>query len=295
MISITPVHAGADLVDADLRQLFEDQGCVVELVTIPRKRESQQPRGFAFVDLESSEQVDTAVAALDGIMFAGRELRIMKSLPKDQVEKSPSQPRTRQEIEGTKKLYVGNIPFEATSDDMKNLFSEFGEILEVFIPVNAATGTGRGFAFVTMKEEDISKAIEGVNGVIYDGRDLVVSEPLPRGEKKATTDKRQRRPRTTKIYVGNLSFYTVPETLEELFSEFGEVLDCYLPEDPRSGGSRGFGFVTMAASDADRAIAEINGCEVDGRVIRVNAAQPKSAMREDSNSNNNNDVGAMEW
>lgn len=280
--------------DSDLRKLFEDQGTVVELVTIPRKRETQQPRGFAFVDLESDEQIDIAVAALDGNTFMGRELRVMKSLPRDQVEKSPAQPKApRQEMEGTKKLYVGNIPFEATPEDMKNLFAEYGEILDVFIPTNPGSGTGRGFAFITMKEEAISQAIEGVNGLVYEGRDLVVSEPLPKGEKKAPTQKRPRRQRNTKIYVGNLSFYTVAETLEELFSEFGEVLDCYLPEDPRSGGSRGFGFVTMASADAERAIAEINGCEVDGRVIRVNAAQPKSASKD--NDDSNNDEGPMEW
>jgi hypothetical protein len=50
----------------------------------------------------------------------------------------------------------------------------------------------------------------------------------------------------------------------------------------------------MAAADAERAISEINGCEVDGRVIRVNAAQPKSAIRDDYKSNNK-DEDAMEW
>lgn len=79
----------------------------------------------------------------------------------------------------------------------------------------------------------------------------------------------------TKLYIGNLSFYTVADTLAELFQEFGTVHDCYLPEDSTTGGSRGFGFVTMDRDDALSAIDELDGCELDGRIIRVNEAQPK--------------------
>jgi RNA recognition motif-containing protein len=80
-----------------------------------------------------------------------------------------------------------------------------------------------------------------------------------------------------KLYIGNLSFYTIPDTLAELFEEFGTVHDCYLPEDPVTGNARGFGFVTMDKDAADRAIEEIDGCDLDGRIIRVNEAMPKGS------------------
>ena len=83
----------------------------------------------------------------------------------------------------------------------------------------------------------------------------------------------------TKLYVGNLSFYTVAETLAELFEEFGTVHDCYLPEDPTTGSSRGFGFVTMDKENAQAAIDETDGCELDGRIIRVNEALPRGAVK----------------
>lgn len=92
-----------------------------------------------------------------------------------------------------------------------------------------------------------------------------------------------------KLYVGNLSFYTIPETLTQLFEEFGTVHDCYLPEDPASGGSRGFGFVTMDKDDGLQAIQELDGCEIDGRIIRVNEAQPKRSSG--GGSNLNDDAG----
>jgi RNA recognition motif-containing protein len=63
--------------------------------------------------------------------------------------------------------------------------------------------------------------------------------------------------------------------LVEVFSEFGTVHDCYLPEDSATGSTRGFGFVTMDKENALQAVAELDGCEIDGRKIRVNQAQPK--------------------
>ena len=82
-----------------------------------------------------------------------------------------------------------------------------------------------------------------------------------------------------KLYVGNLSFYTVADTLRELFEQYGKVYDCYMPLDGETGGSRGFGFITMDPDDAQRAINEADGMEVDGRLIRVNEAQAKGGGR----------------
>lgn len=85
----------------------------------------------------------------------------------------------------------------------------------------------------------------------------------------------------TKIYVGNLSFYTTLDTVEDLFNQFGTVHDCYLPEDRETGGSRGFAFVTMENEGAQTAIDETDGYELDGRIIRVNEAQPRGQDRRD--------------
>lgn len=85
----------------------------------------------------------------------------------------------------------------------------------------------------------------------------------------------------TKLYVGNLSFYTTLDTIEDLFSEYGTVYDCYMPEDRETGGSRGFAFVTMDNEGAATAIDETDGYELDGRIIRVNEAQPKGQRSRD--------------
>jgi len=78
------------------------------------------------------------------------------------------------------------------------------------------------------------------------------------------------------IYVGNLSYNTVDNDLQALFENFGSVSSVRVITDRDTGRSKGFGFVEMPdKTQAEAAIAEINGKEVDGRTLRVNESQPK--------------------
>jgi RNA recognition motif-containing protein len=80
----------------------------------------------------------------------------------------------------------------------------------------------------------------------------------------------------TKLYVGNLSFNTTNQDLNDLFGEVGTVESANVVEDRDTGRSRGFGFVEMSsAAEAETAIAQLNGKEVDGRELKVNEAKPQ--------------------
>src|ERR1041385_4198841 len=80
----------------------------------------------------------------------------------------------------------------------------------------------------------------------------------------------------TKLYVGNLSFNTTENELQELFSQAGAVQEVMLMQDKFTGKSRGFAFVTMGSdADAQKAIAEINGKSLEGRPLTVNEARPR--------------------
>ncbi len=79
-----------------------------------------------------------------------------------------------------------------------------------------------------------------------------------------------------KLYVGNLSFNTSNQDLNELFGEIGPVESANVIEDRETGRSRGFGFVEMTnQADGENAIAQLNGKEVDGRQLKVNEAKPQ--------------------
>jgi len=81
--------------------------------------------------------------------------------------------------------------------------------------------------------------------------------------------------RVKKLYVGNLPWSTTEADLEEMFSSYGTVHSAAVVTDRDTGRSRGFGFIEIDASGADKAIEELNGSDVGGRQLRVNEAQDK--------------------
>jgi cold-inducible RNA-binding protein len=81
---------------------------------------------------------------------------------------------------------------------------------------------------------------------------------------------------SNKLYVGNLSFDTTENELQDLFAGAGAVQEVILIQDRITGRSKGFGFVTMSsAEDAKNAISQINGKSIGGRALTVNEARPK--------------------
>lgn len=81
---------------------------------------------------------------------------------------------------------------------------------------------------------------------------------------------------SSKLFVGGLSWDTNDQGLAEAFGKFGPVIEAKVISDRDTGRSRGFGFVTFdAPADAERAMAEMDGADLDGRTIRVNPAEDK--------------------
>ncbi|MFQ5627932.1 MAG: RNA recognition motif domain-containing protein [bacterium] len=79
------------------------------------------------------------------------------------------------------------------------------------------------------------------------------------------------------IYVGNLSRSVSQDSLQQLFEAFGKVDSAVIIKDKFSGESKGFGFVEMSTkSEAEAAMAELNGREVEGRSLNVNEARPRN-------------------
>jgi cold-inducible RNA-binding protein len=81
---------------------------------------------------------------------------------------------------------------------------------------------------------------------------------------------------STKLFVGNLSFNTTENDLQDAFAAHGTVVEANLMMDRATGRPRGFGFVTMGSpEEAEKAINAMNGASVDGRALTVNIARPK--------------------
>lgn len=89
--------------------------------------------------------------------------------------------------QANKKLYVGSLPYSTTEEDLRNLFSQYGDIESVRIITDKFTGQSKGFGFVEMvNPDDAQKAIEGVNGMQMGGRTLIVNNARPPQEREGS-------------------------------------------------------------------------------------------------------------
>ncbi|KAK9117376.1 hypothetical protein Sjap_016323 [Stephania japonica] len=173
------------------------------------------------------------------------------------------------------KLFVGNLPYDVDSEKLAQLFDQAGVVEVAEVIYNRDTDQSRGFGFVTMSTvEEAEKAVETFNRYDMGGRLLTVNKAAPRGARP------ERSPRafesSCRIYVGNLPWQVDNGRLEQVFSEHGKVVEARVVYDRESGRSRGFGFVTMASqTEMDDAIAALDGQSLDGRAIRVNAAEER--------------------
>ena len=84
----------------------------------------------------------------------------------------------------TKSIYVGNLPWSATEEEIRNLFSAYGSVTSVNLVTDRETGRARGFGFVEMPAEEAMAAIQGLEGTSLGGRSLRINEAQPRAPRQ---------------------------------------------------------------------------------------------------------------
>ena len=193
--------------DDDLRQLFGQYGEVTN-VHVPTDRQTGQPRGFAFVEMSSDDDARSAIEALDGSDVAGRAIKVAEARPRaDRPADSRASAGPRGEPapasgeagasagEGGMKIYVGNLPFQTTDDELRALFAQHGDVSDVHLPTDRQTGRPRGFAFVQMPDSDQAQAaMEALDGTELGGRILAVNRAREGGGRRREGGGRRRGP-----------------------------------------------------------------------------------------------------
>ncbi len=89
----------------------------------------------------------------------------------------------------SKRIYVGNLPFSVTEEEIRSMFSAYGEVISVNIISDRETGRSRGFGFVEMGEDDSQKAISALDNTEFSGRKLHVNEARERTERTQRTSR----------------------------------------------------------------------------------------------------------
>ncbi|MHB8757637.1 MAG: RNA recognition motif domain-containing protein [Bacillota bacterium] len=79
-----------------------------------------------------------------------------------------------------KTLYVGNLPWSATEDDLSRVFSQHAQVVSARVVTDRETGRSRGFGFVEVEDDGAQTAIDALNGFMFGGRPLTVNEAKPR-------------------------------------------------------------------------------------------------------------------
>jgi nucleolin len=182
-----------------LKQLFEATGGKVLSVSLPKDRMTGRPRGFGFVTLATPQEAQSARDALDGSMQAGKSISVrpFQAEPprRDAVGGPPRAggpaggPRGPgggpQPAPPDRTLYVGNLPYDATQQEVQTLVNGVApdSVVRVHLPMDA-DGRKRGFGFVTMASAETAKtAADQLRSADLRGRRLIVNLAHPKGER----------------------------------------------------------------------------------------------------------------
>lgn len=173
-----------------LRQLFEATGGKVVDVSLPKDRATGKARGFGFVTFATQEEAGNARDVLDGSIQAGRSISVrpFSSEPPKRGERTegvrseapppPAEDRT---------LYVGNLPYDTTQQELSQLLTDngVGPVVRIHLPVGP-DGRLRGFGFVTLATAEAANgAITALRNADVRGRRLMINIAHPRGERPA--------------------------------------------------------------------------------------------------------------
>ncbi|GAB2272635.1 hypothetical protein Dimus_007457 [Dionaea muscipula] len=187
-----------------------------------------------------------------------------------------------------RRLFVGNLSYSMTSNQLTEVFSEAGQVQSVEIIYDRVTGRSRGFAFITMRRvEDVEAAIQMFDGSQIGGRTVKVNLPeVPRGgERKVMVSKMRSSAQNFvdtphRLYAGNLDWRLTSQGLREAFAEQPGVVSAKVIYEWETGKSWGYGFVSFAsAEEAEAALTALNGVEVEGRPLRLAMASEKARSR----------------
>lgn len=190
-----------------------------------------------------------------------------------------------------RQLFVRSLAKEVTTESLTEFFSDSFPIKNALVVLDKDTKESKGYGFVTFADvEDAQRALEELNGASLQGKKIRLESAESRhredgaeskGQRlKAEREAQKKENQTPKLIVRNLPWsIKTSEDLEKLFRSYGKVNFINLPKKP-NGELRGFAFVAMRGKkNAEKALAELNGREVDGRPIAVDWAVDKDAWQ----------------
>ncbi|KAA8528512.1 hypothetical protein F0562_035867 [Nyssa sinensis] len=248
-----------NVTDSQLYDLFNQVGQVVS-VRVCRDLSTRRSLGYGYVNYSNPQDAARAVDMLNFTPLNGKSIRIMYSHRDPSIRKS-----------GSANIFIKNLDKAIDNKALHDTFSSFGNILSCKIATDPS-GQSKGYGFVQFdNEESAQNAIDKLNGMLMNDKQVYVGHFLRKQERETTMNKTK----FNNVYVKNLSESTTEEDLKQLFGEYGTITSVVVMRDG-DGKSKCFGFVNFEdADDAAKAVDALNGKKIDDKEWYVGKAQKK--------------------
>nr|XP_020506499.1 nucleolin isoform X1 [Labrus bergylta] len=211
---------------------------------------------FGYVDFATEEDMQKALE-LNGKKIMGQEVKLDRARSKENSQEGKKERDART-------LFVKNLPFSATVDDLKEVFED---AVDVRLPPGQ-NGSNRGIAYIEFKSEaEAEKMLEEAQGAEVQGRSIMVDYVGDKSQKGAKVGASAAACKT--LVVNNLAFSATEEVLQ---STFEKAVSIRIPQ--RDGRPKGFAFVEFESTDdAKDALENLNNTDIEGRSIRLEYSQ----------------------
>ncbi|KAJ1881915.1 nuclear localization sequence binding protein [Coemansia sp. RSA 1722] len=179
-------------------------------------------------------------------------------------------------------LYVGNLPFSATDETLKELFGAYGEITAARIATQSDSGRSRGFGYIDFATTEARDKAAAATGLEIEGRELRLdpTESTARqdnaGRKNPGAGREPNSTPSSVLFIGNLSFSSTEDSIREAFAECGEVTSVRIITDRDTGRMKGYGYIEFADVEAAKSAMQWNNSMLDGRSIRLDYSAPRN-------------------
>uniref|UniRef100_A0A3B4TR16 Nucleolin n=1 Tax=Seriola dumerili TaxID=41447 RepID=A0A3B4TR16_SERDU len=235
-----------DEIKSSLRKFFSKNSLEVADVRLGGSKK------FGYVDFSTEEDMQKALE-LNGKKFMGQELKLDRARSKDSSQEGKKERDART-------LFVKNLPFSATADDLREVFED---AVDVRLPPGQ-NGSNRGIAYIEFKTEaEAEKMLEEAQGADVQGRSIMIDYVGEKSQKGAKVGA------SKTLVVNNLAFSATEEVLQ---STFEKAVSIRIPQ--KDGRVKGFAFVEFESTDdAKEALENLNNTEIEGRSIRLEYSQ----------------------
>uniref|UniRef100_A0A8C2DK32 Polyadenylate-binding protein n=1 Tax=Cyprinus carpio TaxID=7962 RepID=A0A8C2DK32_CYPCA len=243
-----------------LYEKFSPAGAILS-IRVCRDMITRRSLGYAYVNFQQPADAERALDTMNFDVIKGRPVRIMWSQRDPSLRKS-----------GVGNIFIKNLDKSIDNKALYDTFSAFGNILSCKVVCDENGSKGYGFVHFETQEA-AERAIEKMNGMLLNDRKVFVGRFKSRKEREAELGARAKE--FTNVYIKNFGEDMDDDKLKDIFSKYGSAMSIRVMTD-ENGKSRGFGFVSFERhEDAQRAVDEMNGKELNGKLIYVGRAQKK--------------------